>query len=260
MAGAGGSPSDHVDADACELSAQRRGGSGQRPPVRRRLRLAVDPERLALLPRLLTASRHSVGAGFGVTVACWPFDQRTTRAGTRRVHQFGHARASAGRADTARGLDLQEKHGRECPGVDAIAAPDLHGRGGRRFEPVRGLLRSPAIRRVSFFFRATRSGADRTRVARASARAFRIACSAEIRSAPSSSSKTCPYVSAPSSRSVPPAVRPRRSTAPPRSGGIRMNVAGRTASRTVRRERVPRGRDPARGADHPPRRRPATRC
>ena len=123
MAGAGGSPSDHVDADACELSAQRRGGSGQRPPVRRRLRLAVDPERLALLPRLLTASRHSVGAGFGVTVACWPFDQRTTRAGTRRVHQFGHARASAGRADTARGLDLQEKHGRECPGVDAIAAP-----------------------------------------------------------------------------------------------------------------------------------------
>ncbi len=35
----------------------------QRPRARRRLRLAVDPERLALLPRLLTASRHSVGAG-----------------------------------------------------------------------------------------------------------------------------------------------------------------------------------------------------
>src|SRR5262249_23471091 len=69
----------------------------------------------------------------------------------------------------------------------------LHGKEGvDGSSPSEGSYESPATRGVSFFFRATRFGAGRSRVARAPARAFRIARSAEIRSAPSSSSKTCP--------------------------------------------------------------------
>ncbi len=43
-------------------------------------------------------------------------------AGTRRVHQLGHARARAGIGGTTRRADLQEKRGRACPAVPAITA------------------------------------------------------------------------------------------------------------------------------------------
>ena len=49
---------------------------------------------------------------------------RQHSAGTRRVHQVGHARACADTQDTGGRLDLQEKLARECPAVYARTAWD----------------------------------------------------------------------------------------------------------------------------------------
>ena len=65
-------------------------------------------------------ARNAIARVLRGSVACLRNRQRA--AGTRRVHQLGHARARAGTQDTPRRADLQEKRDRECPAVPASTA------------------------------------------------------------------------------------------------------------------------------------------
>jgi hypothetical protein len=106
----------------------------RRPRTRRKL----GPQRLddllgsqAMLGRKRDISRGASAAmGQVRAVPVLPGHQRaTTRsrqraAGTRRVHQPGHARARLDTADTPQSADLQEKRDRECPAVYADTASE----------------------------------------------------------------------------------------------------------------------------------------
>jgi hypothetical protein len=76
--------------------------------------------------------------------------KRQRAAGTRRVHQPGHARARLDTADTPQSADCRRNviaSARPCPPVRPLNR-SMQG-GGRRFESVRGLCKIAANRRFS---------------------------------------------------------------------------------------------------------------
>jgi hypothetical protein len=104
--GSSSAPSRHSSAAAgCRPSPTDRAGRGDR---------FGSPE-----GRIGRSSSWSSVASM-LSVLCCENRQRT--AGTRRVHQLGHARARAGTADTPSTSHLQEKRDRECPAVYASTA------------------------------------------------------------------------------------------------------------------------------------------
>ena len=83
----------------------------------------VEPGEDHIEERLEVVEQADAATDLDVAITVCSLNSRQP-AGTRRVHQTGHARALAGISDTRQSVHLQEKRARECPDVPAGTAPE----------------------------------------------------------------------------------------------------------------------------------------